>query len=110
MCGKIAGDLKENGSLSFPGRTCQEEGAIAGPRVLEHIINTYLKGSSFTDTDFSEASRIVFGATSEVGVFEMGARGMEEVANPSEAFLAERQVNAPGAAIAVTLEGTRPLQ
>jgi DNA repair protein RadA/Sms len=50
-----------------------------------------------------------FGATSEVGVFEMRERGMAEVTNPSEAFLAERMVNAPGSAIAVTMEGTRPL-
>jgi len=50
-----------------------------------------------------------FGATSEVGVFEMRERGMAEVANPSEAFLAERMVNAPGSAIAVTMEGTRPM-
>jgi DNA repair protein RadA/Sms len=50
-----------------------------------------------------------FGATSEVGVFEMAAEGMVEVVNPSEAFLAERQVNAAGSAIAVTMEGTRPL-
>jgi DNA repair protein RadA/Sms len=50
-----------------------------------------------------------FGPTSEVGVFEMGERGMAEVANPSEAFLAERMVNAAGSAIAVTMEGTRPL-
>jgi DNA repair protein RadA/Sms len=50
-----------------------------------------------------------FGATSEVGVFEMVEKGMAEVTNPSEVFLAERQVNAPGSAIAVTMEGTRPL-
>jgi DNA repair protein RadA/Sms len=50
-----------------------------------------------------------FGATAEVGVFEMVGRGMVEVTNPSEAFLAERVVNAPGSAIAVTMEGTRPL-
>jgi len=50
-----------------------------------------------------------FGATAEVGVFEMRDRGMVEVLNPSEAFLAERLVNAPGSAIAVTMEGTRPL-
>jgi len=50
-----------------------------------------------------------FGATSEVGVFEMRERGLIEVTNPSEAFLAERMVNAPGSAIAVTMEGTRPI-
>jgi DNA repair protein RadA/Sms len=50
-----------------------------------------------------------FGATSEIGVFEMHEHGLSEVPNPSEAFLAERMTNAPGSAIAVTMEGTRPL-
>lgn len=88
-----------------------KEGAIAGPRVLEHIVDTvlYLEGDPFHRYRLLRSVKNRFGATSEVGVFEMSAGGMEEVANPSEAFLAERQVNAPGSAIAVTLEGTRPL-
>ncbi len=88
-----------------------KEGAIAGPRVLEHIVDTvlYLGGDPFHRYRLLRGVKNRFGATSEVGVFEMVAMGMKEVPNPSEAFLAERQVNAPGSAIAVTVEGTRPL-
>ncbi len=88
-----------------------KEGAIAGPRVLEHIVDTvlYLEGDPFHRYRLLRSVKNRFGATSEVGVFEMVEQGMVEVLNPSEAFLAERQANAPGSAIAVTLEGTRPL-
>jgi DNA repair protein RadA/Sms len=88
-----------------------KEGAIAGPKVLEHIVDTvlYLEGDRFHTYRLLRSVKNRFGATSEVGVFEMQERGMVEVANPSEAFLAERMVNAPGSAIAVTMEGTRPL-
>ncbi len=88
-----------------------KEGAIAGPRVLEHIVDTvlYLEGDPFHRYRLLRGVKNRFGATSEVGVFEMLDKGMVEVQNPSEAFLAERQVNVPGSAIAVTIEGTRPL-
>ena len=88
-----------------------KEGAIAGPRVLEHIVDTvlYLEGDRFQSYRLLRSVKNRFGATSEVGVFEMRERGLVEVTNPSEAFLAERLVNAPGSAIAVTMEGTRPL-
>ena len=88
-----------------------KEGTIAGPRVLEHIVDTvlYLEGDRFQSYRLLRSVKNRFGATSEVGVFEMGERGLTEVLNPSEAFLAERMVNAPGSAIAVTMEGTRPL-
>jgi DNA repair protein RadA/Sms len=88
-----------------------KEGTIAGPRVLEHIVDTvlYLEGDRFQSYRLLRSVKNRFGATSEVGVFEMRESGMEEVSNPSEAFLAERLVNAPGSAIAVTMEGTRPL-
>lgn len=88
-----------------------KEGTIAGPRVLEHIVDTvlYLEGDRFQSYRLLRSVKNRFGATSEVGVFEMQERGMIEVPNPSEAFLAERMVNAPGSAIAVTMEGTRPL-
>jgi DNA repair protein RadA/Sms len=88
-----------------------KEGVIAGPRVLEHIVDTvlYLEGDRFQSYRLLRSVKNRFGATSEVGVFEMGERGMVEITNPSEAFLAERMVNAPGSAIAVTMEGTRPL-
>lgn len=88
-----------------------KEGTIAGPRVLEHIVDTvlYLEGDQFHRYRLLRSVKNRFGATSEVGVFEMLEEGMKEVTNPSEAFLAERQVNAPGSSIAVTVEGTRPL-
>jgi DNA repair protein RadA/Sms len=88
-----------------------KEGAIAGPRVLEHIVDTvlYLEGDRFQSYRLLRSVKNRFGATSEVGVFEMHEKGMLEVTNPSEAFLAERMVNTPGSAIAVTMEGTRPI-
>ncbi len=88
-----------------------KDGNIAGPRILEHIVDTvlYLEGDRFQSYRMLRSVKNRFGATSEVGVFEMCERGLIEVANPSEAFLAERLVNAPGSAIAVTMEGTRPI-
>jgi len=88
-----------------------KEGTIAGPRVLEHIVDAvlYLEGDRFQVYRLLRTVKNRYGATSEVGVFEMRDRGLIEVSNPSEAFLAERMVNAPGSAIAVTMEGTRPL-
>ena len=88
-----------------------KEGTIAGPRVLEHIVDTvlYLEGDRFQAYRLLRSVKNRFGATAEVGVFEMRERGLAEVLNPSEAFLAERMINAPGSAIAVTMEGTRPL-
>src|SRR5512135_1594401 len=88
-----------------------KEGAIAGPRVLEHIVDTvlYLEGDRFQAYRLLRSVKNRFGATSEVGVFEMRERGLQEVSNPSEAFLAERMINAPGSSIAVTMEGTRPI-
>jgi DNA repair protein RadA/Sms len=88
-----------------------KEGAIAGPKVLEHIVDTvlYLEGDPFHTYRLLRSTKNRFGATAEVGVFEMSEEGLAEVTNPSEAFLAERMVNAPGSAIAVTMEGTRPL-
>jgi DNA repair protein RadA/Sms len=68
-----------------------------------------LEGDPFHAYRLLRSVKNRFGATTEVGVFEMGAAGMSQVPNPSEVFLAERVVNAPGSAIAVTMEGTRPL-
>jgi DNA repair protein RadA/Sms len=88
-----------------------KEGAIAGPKVLEHIVDTVLQleGDRFHSFRLLRSIKNRFGATSEVGVFEMAGNGMLEVTNPSEAFLAERLSLAPGSAVAVTMEGTRPL-
>lgn len=86
-------------------------GAIAGPRILEHIVDTvlYLEGERFHSYRLLRSVKNRFGATSEVGVFEMTQEGMAEVENPSRAFLAERLGHAAGNTIAVTMEGTRPL-
>ncbi len=102
---------KSSGIAVFIIGHVTKEGTIAGPRVLEHIVDTvlYLEGDRFQTYRLLRSVKNRFGATSEVGVFEMRERGMVEVANPSEAFLAERMINAPGSAIAVTMEGTRPL-
>jgi len=88
-----------------------KKGIIAGPRVLEHIVDTvlYLEGDRFQAYRLLRSVKNRFGTTSEVGVFEMQENGLKEISNPSEVFLAERMVNAPGSAIAVTMEGTRPL-
>jgi DNA repair protein RadA/Sms len=102
---------KSSGIAVFLIGHVTKEGTIAGPRVLEHIVDTvlYLEGDRFQSYRLLRSVKNRFGATSEVGVFEMHERGMVEVTNPSEAFLAERMVNAPGSSIAVTMEGTRPL-
>lgn len=102
---------KTSGIAVFVIGHVTKKGSIAGPRVLEHIVDTvlYLEGDRFQAYRLLRSVKNRFGATSEVGVFEMQERGMIEIKNPSEAFLAERMVNAPGSAIAVTMEGTRPL-
>jgi DNA repair protein RadA/Sms len=102
---------KYSGAAIFIVGHVTKEGAIAGPKVLEHIVDTvlYLEGDSFHAYRLLRSVKNRFGATTEVGVFEMRASGMVEVANPSEIFLAERVVDAPGSAIAITMEGTRPL-
>ena len=88
-----------------------KDGHIAGPRTLEHIVDAvlYLEGDPFGQFRLLRGVKNRFGATSEVGVFEMRGSGLAQVENPSEVFLEERVVNSPGSAIAVTMEGTRPL-
>jgi DNA repair protein RadA/Sms len=102
---------KSSGESVFVIGHVTKEGTIAGPRVLEHIVDTvlYLEGDRFQAYRLLRSVKNRFGATAEVGVFEMLESGLVEVTNPSEAFLAERMVNAAGSAIAVTMEGTRPL-
>jgi DNA repair protein RadA/Sms len=111
-CASRLRDLaKSSGIAVFVIGHVTKEGVIAGPRVLEHIVDTvvYLEGDRYQSYRLLRSVKNRFGATAEVGVFEMRENGMVEVANPSEAFLAERMVNVPGSAIAVTMEGTRPL-
>jgi len=86
-------------------------GTIAGPRVLEHIVDTvlYLEGERFHTYRLLRSVKNRFGSTNEVGVFEMGDAGLAEVRNPSQVFLEERVEHGAGSAVAVTLEGTRPI-
>src|SRR5919107_2957173 len=88
-----------------------KEGAIAGPRVLEHMVDAvlYLEGERFHQYRILRGVKNRFGSTDEVGVFEMVESGMREVRNPSEAFLQERAGNAAGSTVTVTMEGTRPI-
>jgi len=88
-----------------------KEGAIAGPRVLEHMVDAvlYLEGERHHQYRILRGVKNRFGSTDEVGVFEMADAGLREVRNPSEAFLEERAGNAAGATVAVTMEGTRPI-
>ncbi len=102
---------KSSGLAIFLIGHVTKEGVIAGPRLLEHMVDTvlYLEGDRYQSYRLLRAVKNRFGATDEVGVFEMATSGMIEVPNPSEAFLAERVVNSPGSSIAVSMEGTRPL-
>jgi DNA repair protein RadA/Sms len=88
-----------------------KDGSIAGPKMLEHMVDTvlYMEGDDRYDHRILRAAKNRFGATHEVGIFKMGENGLSEVANPSEMFLAERSVNIPGTSIYPSLEGTRPI-
>ncbi|HYE57468.1 MAG TPA: DNA repair protein RadA [Rhodothermales bacterium] len=86
-------------------------GQVAGPRVLEHMVDTvlYFEGDRHHGLRILRATKNRFGSTNEIGVFEMTGEGLREVANPSELFLSERQYGASGSAVVPSLEGSRPL-
>ena len=88
-----------------------KEGAIAGPKLIEHMVDTvlYLEGDSSSPYRILRAVKNRFGSTNEIGVFEMTESSLAEVKNPSAAFLAERPLGAPGSAVTASLEGTRPV-
>ncbi|MDQ3512569.1 MAG: DNA repair protein RadA [Chloroflexota bacterium] len=88
-----------------------KEGTIAGPRVLEHMVDAvlYLEGDRFHQYRILRGVKNRFGSTDEVGVFEMADAGLREVRSPSEAFLEERRDGTSGSTVAVTMEGTRPI-
>ena len=88
-----------------------KEGAIAGPKVLEHLVDTvlYFEGDRFASHRLLRTVKNRFGATHEIGIFEMVDHGLREVPNPSELFLGNRDDPAPGTAIVVACEGTRPI-
>lgn len=88
-----------------------KEGAIAGPRVLEHMVDTvlYFEGDRHQSYRILRAVKNRFGSTDELGIFEMREEGLIEVANPSEALLAERPAHGAGSVVTATMEGTRPI-
>ncbi|KAB2942756.1 MAG: DNA repair protein RadA [Hyphomicrobium sp.] len=88
-----------------------KDGQIAGPKVIEHMVDTvlYFEGDRGHTYRILRAVKNRFGATDEIGVFEMVSEGLREVANPSELFLGDRETSSPGAAVFAGIEGTRPL-
>jgi DNA repair protein RadA/Sms len=88
-----------------------KEGEIAGPKILEHMVDTvlYLEGERYQDARILRTLKNRFGAIEEVGIFEMRENGLIEIANPSEIFLKDRVKNVPGSVITVIMEGSRPL-
>jgi len=87
-----------------------KDGTLAGPRVLEHIVDTvlYFEGERYSTYRILRATKNRFGSTNEIGVFEMTQAGLQEVLNPSEIFLSERPKNAAGSVVVPIMEGTRP--
>ena len=100
----------EGAALILVGHVTKE-GTLAGPRVLEHLVDVVLglEGDRSHSFRLLRASKNRFGSTQEVGVFQMTEKGLQEVANPSELFLAERRSGSPGSCIAPLVEGTRPM-
>jgi len=102
---------KGGGASVFLVGHVTKDGAVAGPRVLEHMVDAvlYLEGERYQHYRTLRAAKNRFGSTHELGVFEMGERGLAEVANPSAVFLSEAGGPEPGSAVVASLEGTRPL-
>ena len=102
---------KRTGIPTFLVGHVTKEGAIAGPRLLEHMVDTVL----YFEGDRNHVFRILravknrFGSTNEIGVFEMKENGLRQVANPSAVFLSERPENAPGSVVTASMEGSRPI-
>jgi DNA repair protein RadA/Sms len=102
---------KESGTAVVLIGHVTKEGTIAGPKVLEHMVDAvlHLEGERFQAYRLLRSTKNRFGASNEVGVFEMRGEGMIEVGNPSAAFLAERDASNPGTAVVATMEGSRPV-
>ncbi len=106
----IAHAKSEGVSIVIIGHVTKE-GAIAGPKVLEHMVDTvlYLEGERFANARILRTLKNRYGAIEEVGIFEMADQGLKEVSNPSALFLQDRVKNVPGSVVTVVLEGTRPV-
>ncbi|HEX3015245.1 MAG TPA: DNA repair protein RadA, partial [Desulfobacteria bacterium] len=102
---------KEKGLPVFLVGHVTKEGALAGPRVLEHMVDTviYFEGDRHQTYRIIRSVKNRFGATNEIGVFEMVGRGLTEIANPSELFLSQRANGTAGAVVTSAMEGTRPV-
>jgi DNA repair protein RadA/Sms len=109
--GRLMRLAKEIGVPIFLVGHVTKDGAIAGPRVLEHIVDTvlYLEGDRRQELRILRAMKNRFGSAEEIGVFAMGEAGLEEVSDPSAALLGSAAKSSPGTAIVAALEGTRPL-
>jgi DNA repair protein RadA/Sms len=102
---------KDSGIIVFIVGHVNKEGEIAGPKILEHMVDCvlYFEGEKQNAYRILRAAKNRFGSTNEIGVFEMGEKGLAEVANPSEAMLAGRPADVPGTCVTATIEGTRPI-
>jgi DNA repair protein RadA/Sms len=102
---------KESGTAVIVVGHVTKGGGIAGPKTLEHIVDTvlYFEGDSALDHRVLRATKNRFGSVDEIGVFRMGETGLTPVANPSELFLGDRLTTASGSAVTALLEGTRPV-
>ncbi|WP_018131251.1 DNA repair protein RadA [Effusibacillus pohliae] len=102
---------KTGGIATFIVGHVTKEGAIAGPRLLEHMVDAvlYFEGERHHSYRILRAVKNRFGSTNEIGIFEMREQGLVEVGNPSELFLSERSHGAPGSAVVASVEGTRPV-
>jgi DNA repair protein RadA/Sms len=102
---------KRSGIPAFLVGHVTKDGAIAGPKLLEHMVDTvlYFEGDRNHIFRVLRAVKNRFGSTNEIGVFEMKDKGLDEVANPSAVFLSERPASAAGSVVAASMEGTRPI-
>ncbi len=102
---------KENGFTTFVIGHINKEGSIAGPKVLEHMVDCvlYFEGERSTSFRILRAGKNRFGSTNEIGVFEMNDKGLKELKNPSEILLSGRPQNAPGTCVTCVIEGSRPI-
>ena len=102
---------KDGGTTVFLVGHVNKEGAIAGPKVLEHMVDCvlYFEGERSSNYRILRAAKNRYGSTNEIGAFEMTDKGLSEVPNPSEMLLAGRPLNAPGSCVTCVIEGTRPI-
>jgi DNA repair protein RadA/Sms len=102
---------KKSGLSTFLIGHVTKDGSLAGPRTLEHMVDTvlYFEGERGHNFRILRAVKNRFGSTNEIGVFEMKEAGLTEVSNPSELFLSERPLQVPGSAVICSIEGTRPI-